>query len=46
MEKTSKNVATRADGRPPEEAQSDDPEQQAEAILDDSEERVENRKSR
>jgi len=34
-------VASRADGRPPEEASSDDPTSQAEAILEDSEERVE-----
>jgi hypothetical protein len=36
-----KNVETRADGRPPEEAGSDDPEEQAEAILEESEERLE-----
>jgi hypothetical protein len=36
-----KNVETRADGRPPEEAGSDDPEEQAEAILEDSEDRLE-----
>jgi hypothetical protein len=36
-----KNVETRAEGRPPEERQSDNPEEQAEAILDDSEERLE-----
>jgi len=34
-----KNVETRASGRPPEEAESDDPEAQAEAILEDSEDR-------
>jgi hypothetical protein len=33
-------VASRADGRPPEEASSDDPAAQAQAILEDSEERV------
>jgi hypothetical protein len=37
----SKRTATRAEGRPPEEAESDDPEEQAEAILEDSEERLE-----
>jgi hypothetical protein len=36
-----KNVETRADGRPPEEAGSDDPEGQAEAILEESEDRLE-----
>jgi hypothetical protein len=36
-----KNVDTRADGRPPEEAGSDDPEGQAEAILEESEDRLE-----
>jgi hypothetical protein len=36
-----KNVETRADGRPPEEAGSDDPKGQAEAILEESENRVE-----
>jgi hypothetical protein len=41
MGKSPKNVETRADGRPPEEAQSDDPEEQAEAILEDSEDRLE-----
>lgn len=35
-----KNVETRASGRPPEEAQSDNPEEQAEIILEDSEERT------
>ena len=33
-------VRTRADGRPSEEASSDDPKAQARAILEDSEERV------
>lgn len=33
-------VTTRASGRPPEEEQSDDPEHQAEVILDESEERT------
>jgi hypothetical protein len=33
-------VATRADGRPPEEASSDDPEAQAQTILLESEERI------
>lgn len=33
-------VANRADGRPPEEASSDDPTAQAQAILEDSEERI------
>ena len=32
-------VETRASGRPPEEAESDDPEEQARAILEDSEDR-------
>jgi hypothetical protein len=36
----SKNVETRAEGRPPEERQSENPEGQAEAILEDSEERL------
>ena len=40
MGKPPKNVETRADGRPPEEAGSDDPEEQAEAILEESEERL------
>jgi hypothetical protein len=40
-----KNVETRADGRPPEEAASDDPEEQAEAILEESEERLESESS-
>ena len=34
-----KNVGTRASGRPPEEAESDNPEEQAQAILEDSEDR-------
>jgi len=34
-----KNVETRASGRPPEEAASDNPEKQARAILEDSEDR-------
>jgi hypothetical protein len=33
-------VETRASGRPPEEAESDDPEEQARAILEDSEDRM------
>jgi hypothetical protein len=37
-----KNVETRADGRPPEEAEAENPEQQAEAVLEDSEDRLEN----
>lgn len=41
MESVSKNVETRAEGRPPEEAESEDPEEQAEAILEESEARVE-----
>jgi hypothetical protein len=41
MGKSAKNVESRADGRPPEEAESDDPEEQAEAILEDSEDRLE-----
>jgi hypothetical protein len=41
MGTTPKKVATRAGGRPPEEAGSDDPEEQAEAILEDSENRLE-----
>jgi hypothetical protein len=36
-----KNIETRADGRPPEEAGSEDPEGQAEAILEESEDRLE-----
>jgi hypothetical protein len=35
-----KAVASRADGRPPEEASSDNPEAQAQAILEESEERI------
>lgn len=35
-----KAVVSRADGRPPEEASSDDPEAQAQAILEESEERL------
>jgi hypothetical protein len=38
---SSKDVESRAEGRPPEEADSDDPEAQAEAILEDSEGRLE-----
>ena len=34
-----KNVETRASGRPPEEAKSDNPEELAQAILEDSEDR-------
>jgi hypothetical protein len=34
-----RNVETRASGRPPEEAESDNPEEQARAILEDSEDR-------
>ena len=33
-------VASRADGRPPAEAGSDDPEEQAQVILEESEERI------
>jgi hypothetical protein len=33
-------VASRADGRPPEEASSDNPKAQAEAILEESEDRI------
>ena len=33
-------VASRADGRPPEESSSDNPEVQAQAILEESEERI------
>lgn len=36
----SERVKSRAEGRPPEERSSDDPEAQAEAILEDSEDRV------
>ena len=35
-----KAVASRADGRPPEEASSDNPEAQAQLILEESEERI------
>ena len=35
MGTTPQNVETRADGRPPEEAASENPEEQAEAILED-----------
>jgi hypothetical protein len=35
-----KAVANRADGRPPEEASSDDPDAQAQAILEEWEERI------
>lgn len=35
-----KAVSSRADGRPPEEASSDDPDGQAQAILEESEERI------
>jgi len=35
-----KAVASRADGRPPEEASSDNPEAQAQAILEESEDRI------
>jgi hypothetical protein len=35
-----KAVASRADGRPPEEASSGDPDAQAQAILEESEERI------
>jgi hypothetical protein len=34
------NVTSRAGGRPPEELSSDDPEEQAEAILQESENRI------
>lgn len=37
---TPKNVETRASGRPPEEGQSDNPEAQAQAILEESEDRT------
>ena len=40
MGSPSKKCATRADGRPPEESRSDIPQEQAEAILEDSEERL------
>jgi hypothetical protein len=35
-----KAVASRADGRPPEESSSDDPHAQAQVILEESEERI------
>jgi hypothetical protein len=41
MRTSPEKVETRADGRPPEEAASDDPEGQAEAILEESEDRLE-----
>jgi len=41
MGTSSNDVETRAEGRPPEEAASDDPEAQAAAILADSEGRLE-----
>ena len=41
MGSSSKDVETRAEGRPPEEAESDNPKAQAEAILDESEDRLE-----
>ena len=41
MGTSSKDVETRAEGRPPEEADSDAPEAQAAAILDESEGRLE-----
>jgi hypothetical protein len=40
MGTTRKNVETRAEGRPPEEAASENPEEQAQAILEESEDRV------
>jgi hypothetical protein len=40
MGTTRQNVETRAEGRPPEEAASENPEEQAEAILEESEDRV------
>ena len=40
---TADKVSTRAGGRPPEEADSDDPEEQAQAILEESEDRVSER---
>jgi hypothetical protein len=40
MGSSSKDVETRAEGRPPEEAESDNPKAQAEAILDESEDRL------
>ncbi len=39
------HVLSRADGRPPEEAASDDPEAQAQVVLDDSERRIAERAS-
>jgi hypothetical protein len=36
-----RDVETRADGRPPEEAESENPKEQAKAILEDSEHRLE-----
>jgi hypothetical protein len=36
----SETIASRAGGRPPEEGSSDDPEAQAKAILEESEERI------
>jgi hypothetical protein len=42
MKPPTKNVETRADGRPPEEARSDNPDDQARVILEDSEERLAN----
>ena len=41
MGTSSKDVETRAEGRPPEEAASDDPKAQAAAILEDSQGRLE-----
>jgi hypothetical protein len=40
-EPTHEAVVSRASGRPPEEASSEDPEHQAEVILEESEERTE-----
>lgn len=42
----SEEVASRAEGRPPEERSSEDPTAQAEAILQESEERVSDRADR
>jgi hypothetical protein len=42
-EPTDEAIHSRADGRPPEEATSDDPERQAKVILEESEERTEER---
>jgi hypothetical protein len=39
-EPTHEAVVSRAEGRPPEEASSEDPERQAEVILEESEERT------